>query len=194
MNNMMKNRYFFALWFVLLSIPLTYMMGSHSLSLKPSKKETIKDLAVTLPGKAGGLWSKLHFLGGDCGCSENVYKKLVSRRPAPDLNERIFIIGKNDQWAKNLKAQGYDVTTGSMDTFVKSYSINAVPQLSILDDQKNILYSGGYTSKRGPASAIEEDEIYKELKEKHKSLERPIFGCVNGSLNRQYADPLKLKY
>ncbi len=188
----MKSKLFFALWFALLSIPLTYMMGSHSLSLVPSKNEGIKKLVD--PKLAQEKWTKLHFLGGDCGCSENIYKSLMTRKPDPEIHEQVFVIGKNDKWMADLKKQGYLVLNGDMEEFAKKYSINAVPQLSILDAGKNILYSGGYTTKRGPASKVEDEIIYNELKNKHKSAERPIFGCLNGSINRKSADPLNLKY
>lgn len=143
---------------------------------------------------AAQKWSKLHFLGGDCGCSENIYNSLMKRKPSAEIYEQVFVIGKNDKWVNDLKAQGYNVTNGDMDIFSKKYAINAVPQLSILDNKKNILYSGGYTAKRGPASTVEDEQIYQELKNKHESKERPIFGCLNGSINRKNADPLKLKY
>lgn len=188
----MKTKLFFALWFALLSVPLSYMMGTHSLSLIASKNEGIKDLVNKKQAEA--KWSKLHFLGGDCGCSENIYNSLMKRRPVQEINEQVFVIGKNDKWVKNLRAQGYDVVNGEMDVFSKKYSINAVPQLSILDERKNILYSGGYTAKRGPAAAVEDEMIFQELKNKHSSQERPIFGCLNGSINRKNADPLNLKY
>lgn len=168
------------------------MMGTHSLSLLSSKNDGIKELIDSK--NAQEKWSKLHFLGGDCGCSENIYKSLMNRKPNPKINEQVFVIGKNDPWVMNLKKHGYSVTNGGMDDFSKRYSINAVPQLSILDDKKNILYSGGYTTKRGPASTVEDEKIYQELKEKNKSIERPIFGCLNGSINRKNADPLNLKY
>jgi thioredoxin-related protein len=119
---------------------------------------------------------------------------LMKRKPASDINEQVFIIGKNDQWIKSLKEKGYFVINADMDEFVKKYSINAVPQLSIFDNKNNLLYSGGYTSKRGPASIVEDRLIYQELKEKQETSERPIFGCLNGSINRKNADPLKIKY
>jgi thioredoxin-related protein len=188
----MKKYSIFVLWFALLSIPLSYMMGMHSLSLNPSKKETLKSLVNSKA--SSNKWSQLHFLGGDCGCSENVFKSLMKRKPASDINEQVFIIGKNDQWIKSLKEKGYFVINADMDEFVKKYSINAVPQLSIFDNKNNLLYSGGYTSKRGPASIVEDRLIYQELKEKQETSERPIFGCLNGSINRKNADPLKIKY
>lgn len=188
----MKPKILFALWFALLSIPLSYMMGTHSLSLVSSKNKRIRDLVDQKWTK--GKWSKLHFLGGDCGCSENIYKSLMARKPSLETYEQVFIIGDNNKWVNDLKKQGYLVVSGDMENFAKNYSINAVPQLSILDDKKNILYSGGYTAKRGPASVIEDEKIYQELKNKHEAKERPIFGCLNGSINRKNADPFKLKY
>lgn len=165
-------------------------MGMHSLSLNSSKSENLKSL-VSLESKK---WNKLHFLGADCACSKQIYESLKKRKPESDINEKIFIIGKNDLWVKTLKDRGFDVTNSDMDTFSKKYSINAVPQLTILDSEKKILYSGGYTTKRGPASVSEEATITEELKMKHTSVERPIFGCITGSINRKKTDPLNLKY
>lgn len=133
----MKPKIFFALWFALLSVPLSYMMGSHTLSLISSKSEGIKNLVDQK--MAAQKWSKLHFLGGDCGCSENIYNSLMKRKPSAEIYEQVFVIGKNDKWVNDLKAQGYNVTNGDMDIFSKKYAINAVPQLSILDNKKNIL-------------------------------------------------------
>ncbi len=182
----------FAVWFIVLSVPLSYMMGTHSLSLKPSKSETLKSLIVNK--NSNEKWSKLHFLGSDCACSENVYQTLLKRIPDKNINEQIFVIGKQDSWIKNLKAKGYQVQSGSMEEFEKKYSITAVPQLSIFDNNQKILYSGGYTTKRGPASAVEDELIVKEIKEKKGTSERPIFGCINGSINRKNTDPLGIKY
>ena len=168
------------------------MMGTHTLSLNSSKNENIKSLVVE--DSKSKKWSKLHFLGGDCGCSENIFNSLMSRSPEVDINEQVFIIGNNVKWFQELSKKGYNVTSGAMDEFSKKYSIDAVPQLSVLDENKNILYSGGYTSKRGPASAVEDQIIYNDLKAKHKAEERPIFGCLNGTVNRKNADPLKIKY
>ena len=188
----MKQKYIFAFWFIALSIPFSYMMGTHTLSLHSSKNENIKSLVQNTADEK--KWNKLHFLGGDCGCSENIFNSLMSRPPETDVNEQIFIIGKNDKWFIKLKEHGYKVSIGPMDEFSKKYSINAVPQLSVLDDKKNILYSGGYTTKRGPASAVEDQSIYRELKNNQKTEERPIFGCLNGTVNRKNADPLNIKY
>lgn len=188
----MKQKYIFGIWFIVLSIPFSYMMGTHTLSLKSSKNASIKSLVKN--DAVSKKWSKLHFLGGDCGCSENIFNSLIKRSPEVDVNEQVFIIGKNEKWFMELKKQGYNVTTGAMDEFSRKYSINAVPQLSVLDEKKNILYSGGYTTKRGPASTVEDQSIYRELKDKHKAEERPIFGCLNGTVNRNNADPLKIKY
>ncbi len=186
----MKKYALFSLWFIALSIPASYMMGMHSLSLNPSHSDKLKDLAQSTSTK----WTKLHFLGADCACSEQIYQSLVKRSPTKDMIEKIFVIGTNAQWVKSLKEKGFDVVESDMDSFSKTYSINAVPQLTILDDHKKILYSGCYTTKRGPASASEELTITDELKMNHSAIERPIFGCITGSLNRKKTDPLNFKY
>lgn len=167
------------------------MMGTHSLSLKSSHSNTLKSL---LTKSQTPKWSKLHFLGGDCACSENIYLSLLKRGPEKDLNEKVFIIGLNMLWEKKLKEKGYIVTSGTMDYFAKNFSITAVPQLSIFDERQNLIYSGGYTSKRSPSSESQDQQIVKELRKNHSANERPIFGCINGIKNRNQSDPFGIKY
>jgi thioredoxin-related protein len=179
----------FVLWFLLLSIPLSLTMGMHSLSLNASKNLNLNKLAEQKNAK----WTKLHFLGSDCACSEKVYSELLKRKPDTSNEERIFIIGKNEVWKTELLKKGFNVTEANMDEFEKIYSIKAVPQLVVVNENKKIIYSGGYAAHRNPAS-IEDEEIVQALKGKKSVDERPIFGCVSGSVNRKNSDPFKLKY
>lgn len=174
-------------WVVLISVPLSYLMGMHTLTLKSSHDSKLSQLATQ------NKWTKLHFLGSDCKCSETVLNELLKRGPEKENEEKVFILGKNDEWKKQLITKGYHVIEASMDEFEKTYSIKATPQLVILDDKKTILYSGGYSANRNPSS-IDDQVIVDALKGNKPQKERPIFGCVNGTLNRKNTDPLKLKY
>ena len=156
-----KNFGIFIIWFLIVSIPLTYMMGAHSLSLNSSHSKELNKL------KSNQSVTLLHFLGADCACSENVYKKFLSRKPKTNQVEKIFVVGKNDDWVRNLKQIGYAVETNSMEYFEKKFEIKAVPQLTILRNNQ-ILYSGGYSRQRGPASIVEDELIVKEVIEKNK--------------------------
>jgi thioredoxin-related protein len=179
------------IWFTVLSIPLSMMMGSHQLSLKSSKNPALTNLSAT-QSKA---WTIMHFVNPECGCSEKVVTSLKNRK-AKDIktSEQVFILGKNAQWEQNLKAAGYKVMTGKMDDFAEKYSISAVPQLVIINAQKEILYTGGYSSKRGPASIVEDEQIFQEVTAKKNSTERPIYGCVNGRKNQSDTDYVGSKY
>jgi hypothetical protein len=72
-----------------------------------------------------------------------------------------------------------------MDEYAEKYKISAVPQLVIMNSMHEIQYSGGYTSKRGPASVVEDQQILKEIVERQATAERPIFGCINGKANQK---------
>lgn len=176
-------------WFILLSVPLSMMMGSHQLSLVSSTDTKIKNLSTTTTD-----YTKLHFVNPDCGCSEKVVQSLIERKSRKDVVEKVFILGKNETWFKNLSAAGYDITVGDKDEFSSLYKITAVPQLIILNSEKKILYTGGYSSRRGPASVVEDEQILKEVQLKQKTNERLIYGCVNGSEFQSKVDLLGFKY
>ena len=188
----MKSYFIFGIWFIALSIPATYLAGIHTFSLLPS---TQTNLANLLPLKKANDMQVLHFLGVDCECSKNVYQRLLKRKPADDVNERIYLIGEEKNWELKLKQNGYDVVTGDRNEFSEKYQINAIPQLTVFGFGDRIIYSGGYTSKRGQKVEIEDQQIIAELKSREKrTKQRPIFGCLNGTLNQKKADPLGLKY
>ncbi len=176
-------------WFVLLSIPFSMMMGAHTLSLKPSKSGNLKDL------NGRSSWTIMHFLNPECGCSEKVFKSLAGRHPkTKNIEEKVFVLGKKPEWVNTLKARGYSVVTDTMDYYSEKYQINAVPQLVIIDEGKKLHYSGGYSSKRGPASIVEDEEIFKQVASNKSTVERPIYGCVNGSDNQKKTDLIGYKY
>lgn len=180
----------FAAWFIALGVPLTMTMGGHFLSLNPSKKDELRTLSTTKSD-----WTIMHFVNPDCGCSERVVGSLLKRPAKTDgVSERVYVLGRNDAWVRDLSQRGYDVIEGKMDHFAEKYAINAVPQLVILSAEHVIRYSGGYTSKRGPASVVEDEDIFRSVKASANTTERPIFGCVNGKTNQKRADFVGAKY
>ena len=190
----MKNKeyFFFYTWFFIVGIPLSYMMGSHTFPWQASHAEGLTTLVNEQPNQL----TVLHFLSVDCDCSKAVFEKLISRNPRTNELEKVFIMGKNLSWEKQLRKKHYQIETNERDYFSTKLDIKAVPQLVIIKDRK-ILYSGGYSNVRAPASSqIEDEKIIAEISNKKSgtSSERPIFGCLTGRVERKIYDPLKLKY
>ena len=182
----MKTKILIFTWFVALSVPLAYMMGMHSVPMK----EASVDKFLAIKNKETLVY---HFLGADCGCSESVVESLLKRNPQKSYKEKIFILGKNEKWFKDLSAKGYELETESMDYYEKKFNIVAVPQLVAVKNGK-IFYTGGYSAKRNPSSEdIEDQKIIKNAFANYKE-KYPIFGCVNGNKNRKLTDPISLKY
>lgn len=187
-----KEYFFFYTWFLIVGIPMSYMMGAHTFPWQASHSNDLFNLRTTNSSKL----DVLHFLSVDCECSKSVFQKLISREPRESENEKVFIMGKNLDWEAKLKAKNYHIETNDMDYFAKKYDVKAVPQLIIINDDK-ILYAGGYSSIRSPSTHEIEDEkiISESLKlKKENSIERPIFGCVTGRAERKLIDPFHLKY
>jgi hypothetical protein len=188
----MKFYLLFALWFVGLSIPAIYLAGTHTFSLLPSSEKNLNSL---LPEKKSQQMQVLHFLGVDCDCSKNVFSSLLKRSPDQTLIERVYLIGEEKNWEKQLRLKGYDVVVGNKEVFSTRFDIQAVPQLSVFNIDGRLIYNGGYTSKRGPSSIVEDQTIIAGLKKnEHEIKQRPIFGCLNGTKLQKSADPLGLKY
>jgi thioredoxin-related protein len=183
----LKYKVIFIIWFLIISLPMISMMGNHFIVLRASKSESLLKLSEH------NKYLILHFLGSDCACSESVYKKLALRSPLINRNEKIFIVGKNQKWESTLKKKGFNVETHPMDYFDNRYEIKAVPQLVIFDKGK-LAYSGGYTSSRSSKTDVDDEKIISEVLDKKLINERPIFGCISGSVNRKNVDPLNLKY
>lgn len=182
----MKTRVLVILWFLALSVPLIYMMGTH-VPLNQSRSKNF------LQNKSERIFV-YHFLGADCGCSESVMKSFLSRGPQSTEKEKVFVLGNNPSWVKNLNAKGFEVETAAMEYYENKFEIKAVPQMVVVKNGK-ILYSGGYSSKRNPSSLeIEDQKILSALNRQQAIEEKPIFGCVMGQKNRNKIDPLKIKY
>ena len=181
--------FFTALWFTAVAIPIGYLMGFHqSFKNKVATKELGDNFAKNK--------SVLHMLGADCLCSQKVANYLLSRGPIKDLSEKIIIVGSNVKLLDSFKMSGFSVTEISADIASQKYAVSALPQMFVYSDNKNILYSGGYSQKRSPASKEDYDDlkIINDAFKGKKSEARPIFGCAIGSKMQKEIDPLGLKY
>lgn len=183
----MKSQLIVFIWFSLLSVPMAYMMGIHTVPMKETR-------SPNLVKHSGQGLMVYHFLGADCGCSENVMKSFLMRTPSRQYREKIFVLGSNEAWVSELKKMGYQVESESMDYYEKKFDIAAVPQLVAVKNGK-ILYSGGYSAKRNPSSEdVEDKKILGDLIKANERNTYPVFGCVNGTKNRKKADPISVKY
>lgn len=183
----MKSQIIVFIWFLALSVPLAYMMGIHTVPMKESHSPNL----VKIKSQELIVY---HFLGADCGCSESVVKSFFKRSPSRQYREKIFVLGSNEAWVKELKRKGYQVESESMDYYEKKFEIVAVPQLVAVKNGK-ILYSGGYSAKRNPSSEdVEDKKILGDLVKTHERNAYPVFGCINGTKNRKKADPMSVKY
>lgn len=164
------------IWFITLSVPLTYMMGSHTLSPHASSSKELLSLADFEKKKDINV---IHFLGTNCDCSKEIYEYLLTNTISSDLNEKVIIIGEDLSWARELKNKNYTVEFFSEKDFSNKYDLNAFPQLTITNKNDEVIYNGGYKSGRSPASKIEYNEIIEYLKTKPNPSTRPIFGCLS---------------
>lgn len=177
-----------ASWAVAVAVPVGYMMGFH----QPFKSTASEKL---LREKVAAEKSVLHLIGADCPCSVKVVNHLTKRSPLKKVQEKVIIIGVNPALASQLKTANYEVESMKEEEAYKRYSINVLPQM-IVYKADNIVYSGGYSNERSPASESDflDVAIINKAFDGKKSDSLPIFGCANGSKNKKVMDPFKLKY
>lgn len=179
---------FIGLWFLAVAIPIGYQMGFHQAFKSSLDNKAIVELT-------NGKRTVLHLIGADCQCSIKVVDHLAKRAPIKKINEKIIIVGNGPELVKKLSAAGFVVEQMAADLAYDRYSLKSLPQMMIYDSKK-VIYSGGYSNKRGPANEEDYDDlkIINQFFQGISSESRPIFGCANGKEFRNQIDPFKLKY
>ncbi len=180
------------LWFVLVAIPIGFMMGQHQ-AFKSYTKTT--DLAI-FKKNLTAKFTTLHLIGSDCLCSQKLSDYLIQRKPLKAIEELILIVGNNHLLKQKFISAGFNVEEISPKLAASKYSIKALPQMIVYDERNTTLYSGGYTNKRAPASSEDYDDlkIIEQVTHGYSQTERPVFGCANGRDFRNKMDPIGIKY
>ena len=139
-----------------------------------------------------GEFLAIHVLASGCGCSARVLDRLLARRPAPGVSERIVWVGDGPlPSAANAEARGYHVETLTRDAARVRYHAESAPVLGVVTPGAALAYLGGYVDRSRSPSPVPEDLVARlAAGERFRSL--PTFGCAIGKSLAARTNPLGL--
>lgn len=141
-------------------------------------------------------WQIIHFLGGECQCSEYITEYLVKRGPSKEFNEKVVIFDDLKNFYSPLKDAGFDVEAHEYEKVDMDNKPDGIPLLVIANPGGKVEYEGGYDNRMlNPFSKIKDLEIAKKYKNGSDKVSRfPAYGCYMSSKYKKWMDPFQMKY
>jgi hypothetical protein len=176
-------------WAVVMVAFMSWMMASH---MVPLPEPAAGGGTVTLSSQAAvalsptnthspvtGEWRMIHILVAGCPCSRYTAQCLCARKPAPDCQETVFILGGSADWEADLAPAGFTIRHKDGDELVRETGIAGGPWLLIISPAGQIVYSGGYAAQRPrPGVALNDLALFQRLRAHEAAKAYPAFGCA----------------
>lgn len=169
------------------------LMASHWVPLPhPNESSTLLRDSLAERHGASETWTITHFLYAQCGCSMRILDRLNERGQVEGAAQHVVMISDDIKATRAIK-----VAQGSHETLTptelsRAFGIEAAPMFVVTDPQGQVLYSGGYTSrKQGPD--IQDTKILAALMAGDRPESLPVYGCGVSSELKDMIDPLGIK-
>lgn len=184
-------------WAGILLVVISSLMVGHWVSLPhPEMGEQLRIQTATSSGHGsedlGGAVYAFHFLYGDCPCSRRVLKRVVAREPVTGARERIVFIGRDPELQRDAAAKGYAVDCVDPEQLQSKYGVESAPLLILTNENGEILYSGGYTSRKQGLD-VQDVELISRVVAGEPVEGLPLYGCAVSRSLKAIIDPLNLK-
>lgn len=195
------SRWFIPVWGVGVLLVTSSLMVGHWVTLPhPAAGENLP-ASVTTSLVANGQKDDLqqdslvlafHFLYGDCPCSRRVLRQVVQRTPIAGSRERVVLIGEDATMQAAASRVGFEVDVVTPPQLKSKYGVEAAPLLVVTNGDAEILYSGGYTSRKQGLD-ISDVSIITSIVAGDMVDGLPLYGCAVSKSLRAIVDPLNLK-
>ncbi len=181
-------------WFVAVSVPLTFMMAGHTLPLPTLPGSQSASSSNSTP--ANGRWQAVHILVAGCPCSGSVVKYLIERGARKELNEQVWLVGGTAaEWESGLVKSGFLVEHHDAEQVALQLGIQGGPWLRLISPTGAVAYSGGYSPQRpGRSTDICDLALWHAAARGETVKPYPAFGCAASSWLRRTIDPMGIKY
>jgi hypothetical protein len=172
------------------------LASAHEYSL-PRPERTSRVLSAALRAQRvpqdGERLAATHVMYAACSCSQRIVDHLESRHARGDVAEHVVLVGEDETMAKRLSKAGFRLTQLSPLQLKQQYDIEAAPLLIVSDAAGNVVYLGGYTTrKQGPD--IQDIAVIDKALAGAGSFELPVLGCAVSRALQRVLDPFALKY
>lgn len=187
----------FLIWFVGLSVPLSFLHSFHSMSL-PKDDVNLKAIeAVPRDLMSTKKWEAFHFLTPKCLCSNSIGSYLYKRGllDPENLEEFVIIVGNNVELKEKLSEKGFHVREISEQSLKSEFNITGVPLLMFKDSKGSVYYQGGYASSNiNKGTAFQDKKLYAAIQTGLAADALPKIGCAVSKELQKKLDPFGLKY
>ncbi len=184
------------LWAVGMTVIVSCLMVGHWVSLpKPEVGQTlIPTTAISQPKVSKEMpYTAFHFLYADCPCSRRVLTHVLDRAPVHGVAENLVIIGsKTEELAANALRQGFALDAVAEDELLGKYGVESAPLLVVVDQSGQIVYSGGYTSRKQGLD-YHDVNVLQALLDGEAVENFPLYGCAVSERLKDLVDPLGIK-
>lgn len=187
-------RAIYGLWGATMLVVCAYLLAGHLITLplpavdNPALTAAIRAQRAPNPS----TWMATHVMYPECNCSRRIMDHLAERRPMPDVEERVLLIGRDPDVEAELRDNGWRVDIVTREYMAKTYQIEAAPILIVSDPGHVVRYAGGYTDRKQGAN-IRDLHIISGLQKGERQESLPLYGCaVSESLSKKI-DPLSLR-
>lgn len=161
-----------------------------------SKEKSLSDLVF----EKQKSWQIIHFLGGECQCSEYLVDYLVKRGPSKEFHEKIIVFDDKKDFYKPLIGAGFNVKSLEYEKVSRENKPEGIPLLVIANPGGKVKYEGGYAEQMlNPMTKIKDIEMANKYKLAAKENRRevasyPAYGCYMSKKYRKWLDPAGMKY
>lgn len=128
--------------------------------------------------RGNGRWQMVHVLGQDCPCSTKVARHLLERARLEGLEERIVLVGVDDEVTAGLRAKGWRLERVTAEHARDLYGAQSAPLLVLVDGGGRIRYSGGYARRLDFRDGFREGDVWAELRAGREVKAMPAYGCA----------------
>ncbi|MEO1528899.1 MAG: hypothetical protein AAFX06_26055 [Planctomycetota bacterium] len=181
-------------WLAVTGVCVASLTAAHWITLPhPPVGDTLK--AVVAEDERHDQLRAFHFLYRDCPCSRRVLDDVLDRPSVEGVIERVVLISvsaHDDAETINFP-EDFEVDRCTPPELLSRYGVESAPLLVVVRNDGEIVYSGGYTTrKQGPE--IRDEEILTALARSESVESLPVYGCAVSEELQQLVDPLRLKY
>jgi len=185
---------FIVVWIVALGLIIAGLMTGHWVVLPhPEVGESLTPTEPEFSGSADAELTALHFLYADCPCSRRVLNHVLDRQTIAGVCEKIVLIGDDHTIRGLALSSGYQFEAVAADELKAQYGVEAAPLLVVTDPKANIVYSGGYTTRKQGPAILDVATITALTKGKSPAC-LPVYGCAVSQELQALVDPFGLKY
>jgi hypothetical protein len=183
---------FFAAWFGIGLLGISSLGVSHSVPIaNPPSQHGLASALLRM--RTRHVPFVVHVIYARCSCTERLFRHLVHRGAAQNIEEQILFVGDDPRKRELARRVGYRFREVTVDQVSERLGLDAAPVLFVFDANGRLTYAGGYFDRPAAVQAMDE-RIVTDMEHGVDAKPLPIYGCAMSAELQKAVDPLGLVY